>query len=52
MKYSNNYNMKMEYRKIINLLESAPNQPSKFRAKNCIEINDDIRGVYSPNKKN
>ena len=41
----------MEYQKIINSLENAPNQPSKFRTKNWIEINDDIRGVYSPNKQ-
>ena len=41
----------MEYQKIINLLENAPNQPSKFRTKNWIEIDDDIRGVYSPNKQ-
>ena len=31
----------MEYQKIINLLEKTPNQPSKFRAKNWAEINDD-----------
>ena len=41
----------MEYQKIINLLENAPNQPSKFRTKNWMEINDDARGVYSPNKQ-
>ena len=33
MKYLNNYIIKMEYQKIINLLENAPNQPSKFRTK-------------------
>ena len=41
----------MEYQKIINLLDNISNQPSKFRTKNWIEINDDIRGVYSPNKQ-
>ena len=41
----------MEYQKIINLLDNVSNQPSKFRTKNWIEINDDIRGVYSPNKQ-
>ena len=51
MKYLNNYNIKMAYQKIINLLENAPNQPSKFRTKNWIEVNDDIRGAYSPNKQ-
>ena len=41
----------MEYEKIANLLDSASNKPSKFRTKNWIEINDDIRGAYSPNKQ-
>ena len=31
----------MEYEKIINLLENTPNQPTKFRAKNWVEINHD-----------
>ena len=25
--------------------------PSKFRTRNCVEINDDTRGGYSPNKQ-
>ena len=29
----------MEYQKIANLLDSAPNQPSKFRTRNWVEIN-------------
>ena len=41
----------MEYQKIINLLENAPNKPSKFKIRNWIEINDDIGGAYSPNKQ-
>ena len=41
----------MEYQKIINLLDNASNQSSKFRTKHWIEINDDIRGAYSPNKQ-
>ena len=41
----------MEYQKIANLLDSALNQPSKFRTKNWVKINDDIRGAYSPNKQ-
>ena len=41
----------MEYQKIANLLDSASNKPSKFRTKNWVEINDDIRGAYSPNKQ-
>ena len=30
----------MEYQKIVNLLDNASDQPSKFRTKNGIEIND------------
>ena len=41
----------MEFQKIINLLENAPNHPSKFTTKNWIKIDDDIGGVYSPNKQ-
>ena len=41
----------MKYQKIANLLDSASNKPSKFRTRNWVEINDDIRGVYSPNKQ-
>ena len=40
----------MEYQKTINLLDNTSNKSSKFRAKNWIEINDDIRGTYSLNK--
>ena len=39
----------MEYQKIINLLYNTPNQLSKFRTKNWIEINDQSRGVYNTN---
>ena len=41
----------MEYQKITNLLDSSSNKPSKFRTKNWVEINDDIRSAYSPNKQ-
>ena len=37
----------MKYQKITNLLDSASNQPSKFRTKNCVEINDESRGTYT-----
>ena len=37
----------MEYQEIINLRDNASNQPSKFRIKNWIEINDQSRGVYN-----
>ena len=41
----------MEYQKIINLLDNRPNQPSKFRTKNWIEINDDARRTYNTNSQ-
>ena len=37
----------MEYQKIMNLLGNTPNQPSKFRAKNWVEINDIARRTYN-----
>ena len=39
----------MEYQKMINLLENTPNQPSKFRTKNWININDDLHRMYNTN---
>ena len=41
----------MEYQKIANLLNDEANKPSKFRTKNWVEINYNIRGVYTPNKQ-
>ena len=41
----------MEYQKIISLLEKTPNQPSKFRRKNWVEINEDARGTYNTNSQ-
>ena len=41
----------MEHQKIENLLDNASNQPSKFRTKNWVEINDESRGTYSVNKQ-
>ena len=37
----------MEYQEIINLLNNTPNQPSKLRKKNWVEINDESRGKYN-----
>ena len=31
----------MEYSKVISLLDNTPNQPSKFKTKNWVEVNDD-----------
>ena len=39
----------MEYQKIANLLDSASNQPSKFRTRNWVEINNESRGTYTRN---
>ena len=41
----------MECQKIANLLDTTSNQPSKFRTRNWVEINDDIRGAYSFDKQ-
>ena len=41
----------MEYQKISHLLNDESSKPSKFRTRNQVEINDDIRDAYSPNKQ-
>ena len=41
----------MEYQNIANLLNNKSDKPSKFRTKNWVEINDDIRGAYSSHKQ-
>ena len=41
----------MGYQKIANLLNDESSKPSKFRTKNWVEINDDVRGVYFPHKQ-
>ena len=43
--------MIMENQKIENLLNDGSNKPFKFRTKNWVETNDDVRGVYSLNKQ-
>ena len=37
----------MEYQKMVNLLDNTPNQPTKFRTKYWVEINDESHGVYN-----
>ena len=32
---------------MINFLNNTPDQPSKFRTKHQVEINDDLRGTYN-----
>ena len=41
----------MEYQKIANLLDDASNQPSKFRTKNWVEMNDESKGTYNVNSQ-
>ena len=41
----------MEYQKIANLFNDGSNKPSKFRRKMWVEKNNDVKGVYSPNKQ-
>ena len=33
------------------MLDNTPKQPSKFKTKNCLEINDDSRGTYNTNNQ-
>ena len=37
----------MQYQEIIKMLDNTPNQSSKFRTKNWVEINNDARGTYN-----
>ena len=41
----------MEYEKVAHLLDNTSNQPSKFRTKTWVEINDESRGTYSVNRQ-
>ena len=41
----------MEYQKIANLIDDTSNQPSKFRTRNWVEINDELRGAYHVNSQ-
>ena len=42
----------MEYQKIANLIDDdASNQPSKFRTRNWVEVNDESRGAYNVNSQ-
>ena len=41
----------MEYQKIANLMGGTSNQPSKFRTRNLVEINDESRGAYNVNSQ-
>ena len=40
----------MEYQKTM-LLGNTPNQPTKFRTKNWVKINDELHGTYNTNSQ-
>ena len=40
--------MIMGYQKIANLFDNMLDQPSKFRTKNWVEINDESKDLYKP----
>ena len=39
--------MMMEYQKTINISDNKQNESSKFRARNCFEINDESQRTYN-----
>ena len=41
----------MKYQKIINLLDNTPDEPSNFKTKYWVEINDDAQGTYNTNNQ-
>ena len=41
----------MKYQKKENLIDDASNQPFKFRTKNWVKINDELRGTYNVNNQ-
>ena len=41
----------MQYQKIANSLDGASNQPSKFKTKNRVEVNNESRGKYNVNSQ-
>ena len=41
----------MEYQKTTNLLSTESNQPSRFKTRNWVEVNDGARGTNSHNKQ-
>ena len=37
----------MEYQKIVSFIDDATNESSKFRTRNCVEINDELQETYN-----
>ena len=42
----------MEYQKMINLVDNTPTQPTKFRTKNWVEKNGDLRELCNTGSQN
>ena len=41
----------MKYKKVINLLDNTPNEPTKFRRKKQVKINDNVGGTHNNNSQ-
>ena len=41
----------MEYQKIMNFLDNTPNQSTKFKSKNWVQITNNSRGRYNTNSR-
>ena len=41
----------MEYQNVANLIDDTSSQPSKYRTRNWLEINDESRGAYNVNSQ-
>ena len=41
----------MEFQKIAILLDDVSNQPSKFKTKNWVKVNDESKGTYIVNSQ-
>ena len=41
----------MKYQKIVSLLDNETTQPSKYKTKKLVEINDEVREMYSTNRE-
>ena len=45
------YDKGISKKKLRNLLDNTPNQPTKFITKKQVEINDESRGTYNSNSQ-
>ena len=49
--WDNYSSITIDYQKIIDFWDNTPNQPTKFRTKNCVKVNDGSRGTYKKDNK-